>query len=395
MRHIISVLILFALLLVGCNPASTPTQESMPIPEPATSTPIHPTATLPPTPTQLSTPTQLPNAIPTEELETSQFHFYAGNPVFQQSNDPSWDNLYMDPGAMVYHDGQFHMFFNGINGFPAPVGVGYATSADGLHWTRQVTKPVLSAKSLSGLGSSIFGENFFVTSALVEDDGTWVLYFYTLRGNTFNGPGIIGRATAPAPTGPWTINSTPMLKGGSTGTWDEVQVNAPDVIKTQDGYIMYYDGHGNGTPSMIGMATSSDGIHWTKYNDPKTNDPAFAESDPVLKISSSGWDSTRVIDPNVIKTSDGWTMIYLATNGTGKFAGPEFAFGSASSPDGIHWNKSSQNPVLSNKEHSKWSATYLATLLYVNNTYYLYFDLVSPNVGGTNVYLATFNGTLK
>ena len=146
---------------------------------------------------------------------------------------------------------------------------------------------------------------------------------------------------------------------------------------------------------MIGMATSPDGVHWQKYNDPATNDPAFAESDPVLKVSAEGWDSTRVIDPNVIQTADGWEMIYLATSGSGKFTQGEFSFGVASSPDGIQWTKSDRNPVLSNKDHSQWSQAFLATLLYVDGTYFLYFDFVTPSARGTNVYLATYSGSLK
>ncbi|HEX9839266.1 MAG TPA: hypothetical protein VGA72_07975, partial [Anaerolineales bacterium] len=297
------------------------------------------------------------------------------------------------PGAMVYQDGLFHMFVNGINGFPVPVGVGYAISPDGYHWMRQVNEPVLNAEALSS--SNLLGSNLFVTSALVEEDGTWVLYFYTMSGSTFNGPGDIGRATAPASTGPWTIDPAPMLSPGPSGSWDEVQVSAPNVLKTDNAYVMYYDARGNETTSMIGMATSSDGVHWEKYNNPATSDPAFAESDPVLKVSNDGWDSKRVIDPNVIKTSNGWEMIYLATSGSGKFSAGEFSFGAAISPDGIEWTKSDLNPVLSNKDHLQWSQAFLATLLYVEETYFLYFDFVTPRTRGTNVYLATYDGSLK
>jgi predicted GH43/DUF377 family glycosyl hydrolase len=391
MRTTLCLLILLALLSSGCNIASTPIPSPTPsatqTPEPATSTPT------PVIPTTAPTSTHLPNAIPTDELNTSLFHFYDGNPVLQQSNNCQWDCLYIDPGAMVYQDGIFHMFFNGIYGFPVPVGVGYATSTDGYHWTRQVSEPVLSAKALSG--SNLMGSNLFVTSALVEDDGTWVLYFYTLSGSTFNGPGDIGRATAPAPTGPWTIDPAPVLSPGPSGAWDEVQVSAPNVLKTEDGYVMYYDARGEDPPSMIGMATSPDGIHWQKYNDPSTSDPTFAESDPVLKVSAEGWDSTRVIDPNVVQTPDGWEMIYLATSGTGKFTKGEFSFGAASSLDGIQWTKSDRNPILSNNNHSQWSQAFLATLLYVDGTYFLYFDFVTPSARGTNVYLATYSGSLK
>ena len=391
MRYIFRLLILFG-LVSGCRSAPT----SMPgVASSSTETPeliLTSTATSTAS-SDTPTPTHLPNAIPTDQLDRSVFRFYENNPVLQHSNNPQWDNLYIDPGAMVYQDNMFRMFFNGINGFPAPVGVGYATSPDGYHWTRQVSEPVLSATLLKD--THLHGTNLFVTSALVESNGSWVLYFYTLSGNTFVGPGEIGRATAPAPTGPWAIDADPVLSPGPSGSWDDIQVSAPDVLKTENGYKMYYDALGKDSTSMIGMATSSDGIHWQKYNDPATNDLSFAESDPILKVSDEGWDSKRVIDPNVVQTSDGFKMIYLATSGSRKFAPGEFAFGAASSPDGVSWTKSSLNPILSNKDHSQWSQAFLASLLYADGTYFLYFDFVTPIMSGTNVYLVTYKGLLK
>ncbi len=391
MRSILPLLILF-LLLAACKAASPVTpggfSTSTQTPEPTFSSTATPTV-----PSYTPTPTHLPNAIPTDQLDSSAFHFYEKNPVLQHGNNPKWDNLYVDPGGMVYENGMFHMFFNGINGFPAPVGVGYATSPDGYTWTRQVNEPVLMAQALNG--TNLHGSNLFVTSALVDTDGTWVLYFYTLSGGTFTGPGEIGRATAPAPTGPWTIDPDPVLSPGPSGAWDDIQVSAPDVLKTDNGYMMYYDALGKTNTSMIGMATSSDGIHWIKYDDPDTNDPAFTESDPVLEVSDSGWDSKRVMDPNVIRKSNGFEMIYLATSGSKKFSPGEFSFGAATSADGVQWIKSNRNPVLSNKDHSQWSQAFLATLLSVEDTYFLYFDFVTPSTNGTNVYLATYTGSLK
>jgi predicted GH43/DUF377 family glycosyl hydrolase len=391
MRYILPRLILF-LLVAGCQPSATPAAEITPsatnTSEPAPSPTPQPTV-----PSNTPTPTHLPNAIPSDQLEASLFHSYEGNPVLQQSSNPNWDNQFIDPGGLVYHNGMFHMFYNGINGFPRPVGVGYATSEDGFHWTRQTDEPVLSAEALGD--TDFLGTNLFVTSALVEPDGRWVLYFYTLGAGGFMGPGEIGRATAPAPTGPWTIDPEPVLRPGPDGAWDEVQVSGPNVLKLQEGYLMYYDGLGNGNASMIGRAMSSDGVQWEKYNDPATNDTAFGESDPVLTVSGEGWDSKRVLDPNVIQTEDGFEMIYLATSGSGKFAPGEFAFGAATSPDGIRWTKSALNPLLTNRDHTRWLQAYLASLVYVDGMYFLYFDLVSAGTGGTNVYLATYDGSLK
>jgi predicted GH43/DUF377 family glycosyl hydrolase len=329
----------------------------------------------------------------TEAALPSVFQFVEGNPILPHSSRPNWDSQFIDPGGMVYHEGQFHMFYNGISRFPAPVGVGYATSVDGYEWTRQGDEPVLSAEAMSG--SNLSGDNLFVTSALVEPAGTWVLYFYTLGDAGFTGPGEIGRATAPAPTGPWTIDPDPLLSPGPSGSWDDVQVSGPNVLKSGDTYFMYYDGSQSGSQSRIGLATSSDGIQWEKYNDPATEEQAFAGSDPVLGVSDQGWDSKRVIDPNVIETSDGFEMIYMATTGSGKFAPGDFAFGLATSPDGIQWTKSEMNPLLTNKDYSWWKQAYLASLMHIDGTYYLYFDAVASGSGGTDVYLATYNGSLR
>lgn len=392
MQYIFRMVSLCMMLLSGCITAPSPAPQQNPtstqVPELAASATPRPAVS-----TETPAPTHLPNAIPTDQLAKSLFRFYEGNPVVQRSNDSGWDNQFIDPGAMVYHDGTFHMFFNGINGFPAPVGVGYATSPDGFTWTRQTAEPVLHAEALRD--TNFPGSNLFVTSALIEPDGTWVLYFYTLGAGGFMGPGEIGRATAPAPTGPWTIDHDPVLGPGPDGAWDEVQVSGPNVLKVDEGYLMYYDALGEGRTSMIGMATSPDGIHWEKYDDPTTTDPQFTESDPVLGVSNEGWDSKRVLDPNVIQTSDGFEMIYLSTSGAGKFAPGGFAFGAATSPDGIAWTKSELNPVLSNRDHPQWSQAYLASLLYVDEMYFVYFDLVTPATTGTNVYLATYDGSLK
>lgn len=59
-----------------------------------------------------------------------------------------WDGQYTDPGAVVYHDGQFHMFRNGFNGWPASVQVGYLTSADGVAWTEVSEDPVFTTQDL-------------------------------------------------------------------------------------------------------------------------------------------------------------------------------------------------------------------------------------------------------
>jgi hypothetical protein len=390
------ILLFWILSLTSCAPTSPAPPSLAPSTEASVTPPPRATATMPPatSATAMSSETTTPNAAeatqtitPTNEL----FQFYAQNPVLPAGNDPNWDNTYIDPGATFFYKGQFHMFFNGINGFPRPVGVGYATSPDGYHWTRQVTQPVLSALSLDPKGE-FHGQNLFVTSGLVMDDGTWVLYYFMLNGSTFTGPQSIGRATAPGPTGPWTLSQQPVLEPGPAGAWDDVQVSNPDVLKTRDGYVMYYDGMGS--RSMIGMATSQDGIHWSKYDNPATQDKAYIESDPVLVNDEGSWDAGRVMDPKVVQTNQGYVMVYFSTEGPVKFGTGQHAVGYATSQDGIHWTKGKENPALSSQYHPDWRQTFLMALVHEEDTYFLYFDFVKTGQVGTNVYLTTHQGPL-
>jgi predicted GH43/DUF377 family glycosyl hydrolase len=220
------------------------------------------------------------------------------------------------------------------------------------------------------------------------------MYFYTLD-NTADGQsfsqGQIGRATAPGPDGPWTADPAPVLKKGTAGSWDSYQVSNPSVVKTTDGYVMYYSGGSAGanTSRAIGMATSKDGVSWTKYNDPTTTDPLYAESDPVFAPGSAdAWDSTRLIDPNVQHTPDGWVLVYLADKGKFNADG----LGLALSSDGIHWQRIGSNPIVGFGK-SGWSASYLANMVFHGNTYFVYFDVASG--GGTNVYMASHSGLLN
>lgn len=372
-------LLILALVLVSCAPAPTEPFEQSDTEAPEVmptdmEVPALPTA-IPPTPA--ATPAPNPPPVPA-------FAFVEENAVLPQGEEGSWDHQFVDPGGIVFHEGLFHMFYNGIEGFPAPVGVGYATSVNGVEWEREGDVPLFTTQDLHPDDSNI--NNLFVTSALVEENGDWVLYYYTLESGNFVGPQSIYRATAPEPTGPWRADPEPALTPGPDNDWDHQQVSGANVVKGPNGYRMYYDAMGRN--SMIGMATSEDGIHWTKYDDPQTADPPYGESDPILMPREESWDSVRVLDPNVVPWGDGWLMVYLANDGITKFNAGTYSFGYALSQDGINWTRPEENQILTNADSPTWSASYLATLLKLEDNLMLYFDFTSGGGGGTTVRLA-------
>ena len=388
MRTALTLFVVLILLAAACTPATIETElpsQQAASPPARTDTPA-PTPTLAPTPAPTLVPME--RALPTEAMgDTSAgFQFFPGNPVLASGGDAFWARKFIDPGAIVFHEGKFHMFYNGIESWPNPVGVGYATSEDGYHWERQVEQPLFRVTDLHPSGEF---ENLFVTSALVEEDGTWALYYYTMTGSSFTGPQSIFRATAPDPTGPWKADPEPALEPGPEGAWDDVQVGSPDVLQTDDGYLMYYDGMGE--DSMIGMATSADGVHWTKYDDPSTSTGIFAGSDPVLKTGGAAG-GRRVLDPNVVRDGDRWVMIFLTTSGQSKFSPGIYRLGYALGEDGVHWSRPAENVLLSSTDIPEWKATFLVSLVHTLDTYYLYFDFALGGNRGTNVYLAVFTG---
>lgn len=383
------------LFLGGCSggeneATATPEGDVVPtpvIPEPSPT--AEPTATLepteaPPTDTPAPTNTAEPTATPEPRLLAGDdlFTVVGDGPVVPRGPDGSWYETYTDPGGAVYHDGLFHIFHNGFNSWPGSVGIAYSNSEDGENWTLVQEEPVFAGDNLDYVGLTVLA-----SSILVEDDGTWVMYFYIWERRTWPGPVKIGRATAPEPTGPWTADPEPILIQGSDGEWDDYAVQAPSVVKTDDGYLMFYTGYQR-NQAMIGMATSPDGITWTKYDDPTTTEVPFAESDPVFMPNEAGWDNTHVLQPRIVSSPDGLVMLY---SGAPSVNGSNMKLGYAISEDGIHWERVTE-PIFDFTRVSGGQAIWFTEFLYHDGVYYLFFELGTG--GNTEIYLATYEGSL-
>lgn len=319
--------------------------------------------------TSVPTPTAVPVLAP-------DFAFASDTPVVAHGLSGEWDSRYINPGAMIYHEGQFHMFRNGFTTWPGFVAVGYAVSDDGQHWTAVQDEPVLTSDEVDYAPSAIL-----VTSVVVLDDGTWAMYFSTH--NSSSTPSVIGRATAEEPSGPWTVDAKPVLSPGSEGAWDEGNVRWPRVLQTADGFVMFYAGEGADSRFRIGRAESSDGIQWTKYDDPATSEGIYAESDPVLE-SSGGWEVRDVDRPAVARTPEGYVMIL-----TGGIISRR---GLAVSEDGIHWEQYEGNPIISDADFPVPGNTWDTALVYADGAYYYFMEI--GTLDGTDIYLTVHHGTL-
>lgn len=306
---------------------------------------------------------------------------YPNNSVIGYGTSGTWDEGIVYLPEVIFKDSVYYLFYSGsANLMTTPFAIGYATSIDGFNWTKNSSNPVFEADG-SGYDAFMVAEG-----KIIIEDSLWILY-YNARAVGGPGPGpSIGRATSTSADGPWDRMNDPILTTGSSGEWDEAFITPNAVLKVDSGYIMYYSG-GTGFPfppsdhAMVGLAFSSDGITWTKYNDPLTTNPPYTESDPVLTLGSAGsYDSGLAWESDVLKTPNGFEMFY--TGDPDSWTGERICY--ATSVDGINWIKYEQNPILTDMQN--WATIDLVgpSAIIINNEYFVYY------VGNTTL----FNGQI-
>jgi len=82
------------------------------------------------------------------------------------------------------------------------------------------------------------------------------------------------------------LRSNPILELGDIGQFDESGLGEPAVWSAQSFYWMLYTGLNPEMERRLGLARSTDGVHWEKL--------------PVVFAGSEAWDSKVVCDPTVL-----------------------------------------------------------------------------------------------
>lgn len=83
--------------------------------------------------------------------------------------------------------------------------------------------------------------------------------------------------------------------------WEEKCVEGASVVQMGDEMFMFYAGAYNNRPQQIGVAKSSDGIHWTKLS----NKPFLMNGDPGT------WNCCESGHPHLFKTRKGKHIYFI------------------------------------------------------------------------------------
>lgn len=255
-------------------------------------------------------------------------HWTRHGVVLDRGASGSWEASGVAFPSVILRDGEYMMWYGGQSA--GKYSIGLARSRDGVHWTRERANPVLFAEPQRHAWES----GGVVDPAVVYDakKRRYVMWF--------NGIGQqYGYGVATSADGVhWTKHdANPVVSGGEFGAWDESGLYTIAVLEDGGSYRMYYAVGLNGRGASLGTATSNDGIHWTKSAaNPLTLTPVTGDD---------AWNSFGdfYYGAHVIRDGDVWKMWVNAISGANR---PYGAIAYATSTDGLTWRKHPESPVL-------------------------------------------------
>jgi len=309
------------------------------------------------------------------DFDPDEVFILANNPILEPNASDEWEATDVRDPYVLEADGIYYMFFAGqdTNGASS---IGYAVSENGKKWFRRAPNPILTG---DGEGFDANG----VTAPVVRiEDGIWTLYYGAIENGTR--PTSIGRATAESPRGPWIRDEVPLLTVGESPAWDSLSITPGSVVDVNGAKRLYYSGFSAEQVIGVSYAESTNGITWTKYNDPETTSPAFMYSEPVLPGGRRGsWDYI-VYAPFVQVRGGQWEMFYhgdpLSTAGSN-----EIGLGLATSTNGIAWERANE-PFLVSREEGRFPHT--PAVIVVGDFLYVYYASVETGGGSSQIEIA-------
>ena len=226
----------------------------------------------------------------TGKWKLTQWYRLSDNPILCP-HGTSWQSAGTFNPAVVLYNGKFVMLYRAQdkNGTSR---LGYAESSDGLHFTRR-PEPVLSPETDYERDGGVedprlvkFGDMYYLTYTGYNKKDAQLCLATSRDLIHWERKGVI----LPAYKGNWNVG------------WTKSGAIIPEKI--QGKYWMYFLGTGADKTDQMGLAYSTDLIHWTE-----------ATQTPVLPRRPGQFDS-RVVEPGPppIITKDGIVLIYNAAD---------------------------------------------------------------------------------
>lgn len=211
--------------------------------------------------------------------------------IMLEPRDTGWEDEVNRP-VVIQRNGQYQMWYTGQTKEHSYIG--FATSPDGITWTRPSTRAVLAANQ------PWEGSGVCCPHVLFDDSANLYKMWYS-AGEHFE-PNAIGYATSSDGVNWNKYGSGPVFQHEKRGTFDQARVTACCVVQDGDWYVMFYAGFANEADSAIGLARSHNGI----------DDWQHHPSNPILAPTPrwNAWDRDAIYKPTVVREESRWMLWY-------------------------------------------------------------------------------------
>jgi N-acetylneuraminic acid mutarotase/predicted GH43/DUF377 family glycosyl hydrolase len=268
-----------------------------------------------------------------------QYHWkrYTNNPVMT-GIPGQWDEKYIVPVSVLFYDNIYHMYYSGQT--DETYGFGYATSPDGITWTRDANNPIM----VSGIEGE-WDEGEIVDCHVVRLDTIFHMWYTGRTKNNYLYR--IGHATSSDGID-WTKDPDNPIEEFIEGYPSNTYTFESPVVYDGDLFHLYYaTGIWHGSKMKVNHAMSEDGFSWSL-------DP----NNPILQAG----DNEEYINPEaVVYNGNKYIMSYL----NGYYNTYDFVFKIAISDDLFSWEEYEHNPVFTPGPAGSWEEWIgRATILY-------------------------------
>jgi sucrose-6-phosphate hydrolase SacC (GH32 family) len=231
------------------------------------------------------------------------------NPIFEGAGPGHWDETIRERGWILKEDDGYHLWYTGYR-FPEsnPKFLGYATSPDGIHWTRYPDNPIHDANWVEDVTVVKADGTYYMFAESVNDRAQWLTSTDRIH---------------------WTRQGTLDIRKANGDPIADGPFGTPAVLHEDGKWYLFYERD----DVAVWLASSPDLKVWTNVQD-----------EPVLDRGPEAYDRDMIALNQVLKYKGRYYAYYHGLVANSK--PQEWTTNVAVSSDLVHWEKYPGNPIL-------------------------------------------------